>query len=174
MSIENLYLKSVIKHLTYYKELGDQTFVLLSDTHFHFTPNKDNNSIAIIIQHIAGNMLSRWTNFLSTDGEKNWPNRDNEFIEQYFTKAELITLWEKGWKCFLDAVYLLQPKDLLTTIYIRKEALTVIDAINRQMAHYPYHIGQIIYLGKIILDKNWQSLSIAKGASNKFNEEMKQ
>jgi Protein of unknown function (DUF1572) len=173
MNIETTFLQSAIKRLSYYKELGDKTLAQLSEVDFHFTPNEENNSIAIIIQHVAGNMLSRWTNFLTTDGEKNWRNRDTEFEEQNLNRQQLIALWEKGWKCFLDTLQSLQSANLLSTIYIRSEGLTVVDAINRQMAHYPYHVGQIIYLGKIILGKNWHSLSIVKGASNKFNEEMK-
>jgi hypothetical protein len=172
MSIEKTFLQSAIKRLTYYKELGDKTFEQLSDADFHFKPNEESNSIAIIIQHTAGNMLSRWTDFLTTDGEKEWRNRDVEFEEQHLTKLQLIQFWQKGWDCLLNALNALTGDDLLKTIYIRSEGLLVIDAINRQLAHYPYHVGQIIYVAKIIKNTGWQNLSIAKGHSVAFNKQM--
>lgn len=169
MDVATSFLQSAITRVAYYKELGDKTFTQLNETEFHFIPNKENNSIAIIIQHMAGNMLSRWTEFLTQDGEKDWRNRDTEFEEQDLSKQQLIDLWEKGWACFLNALQKLTPDDLLKTIYIRQEALLVIDAINRQLAHYPYHVGQIIYIAKIIKDQNWQSLSITKGNSEQYD-----
>lgn len=171
-TIENIFLQSAIKRVAYYKELGDKTFTQLNEADFHFTPNKDNNSIAIIIQHIAGNMLSRWTDFLTTDGEKDWRNRDVEFEEQHLSKQQLIDFWEKGWGCFLGSLNSLTGGDLLKTIYIRQEAILVVDAINRQLAHYPCHVGQIIYIAKIIKDQNWQTLSIAKGNSQQYNQQL--
>jgi hypothetical protein len=172
MSIASSFLESVIKRLSYYKELGDKTFAQLKDEDFHFAPNAESNSIALIIQHMAGNMLSRWTDFLTTDGEKDWRNRDTEFEEQHLTKQQLIDFWQKGWNCLLNSLNSLTEEDLLKTIYIRSEGLLVIDAINRQMAHYPYHVGQIIYLAKVIKNEDWQNLSIAKGHSNQFNQQM--
>ena len=172
MNLGTEFLKSVIKRLNYYKELGDKTFEQLNDADFHFQPNEESNSIAIIIQHTAGNMLSRFTGFLTTDGEKEWRNRDMEFEEQNLTKQQLIDFWEKGWHCCLDTWNSLTEDDLLKTIYIRSEGLLVIDAINRQLAHYPYHVGQIIYLAKIIKNKDWQTLSIAKNYSEQFNRQM--
>ena len=172
MSIEKSFLESAIKRLSYYKDLGDKTFEQLADADFHFKPNEESNSIAIIIQHIAGNMLSRWTDFLTTDGEKEWRNRDMEFEEQPLSKQQLVDFWQKGWDCLLDALNSLSPEDLLRTIYIRNEGLLVIDAINRQLAHYPYHVGQIIYVAKVIKNNNWQNLSIAKGHSAQFNQQM--
>lgn len=166
------FLQSAIKRLSYYKELGDKTFEQLQDADFHFTPNAESNSIALIIQHVAGNMLSRWTDFLTTDGEKEWRHRDTEFEEQDLTKQQLIDLWQKGWDCLFKSLHTLTEEDLLKTIYIRSEGLLVIDAINRQMAHYPYHVGQIIYLAKVIKNEDWQNLSIAKGHSGQFNEQM--
>jgi Protein of unknown function (DUF1572) len=172
MSIGKSFLQSAIKRLSYYKDLGDKTLGQLNDADLHFTPNEESNSIAIIIQHVAGNMLSRWTNFLTTDGEKEWRNRDTEFEEQHLTKTQLNDFWQKGWNCCLATLSNLTEDDLLKTIYIRSEGLLVIDAINRQLAHYPYHVGQIIYLAKIIKNKNWQNLSIAKGNSAVFNLQM--
>lgn len=174
MSLSNLFLQSAIKRLTYYKELGDKTFAQLTDNDFHYQPNEASNSIAIIMQHMAGNMLSRWTNFLTTDGEKDGRNRDREFEEQHLNKEQLIASWEKGWDCCLGAISSLTEDDLGKTIYIRSEGLSVVDAINRQLAHYPYHIGQIIYIGRMIKNEGWQNLSIPKGNSEQFNKEMDQ
>lgn len=173
MSIEKDFLRSVIKRLAYYKDLGDKTFAQLNNTDFHYQPNEASNSIAIIIQHIAGNMLSRFTGFLTTDGEKEWRNRDTEFEEKHLSKEQLVEFWEKGWKCCLDTLESLNEEDLLKTIYIRSEPLTVADAINRQLAHYPYHIGQIIYVARMIKDNEWKNLSIPKGQSQQFNAGMK-
>lgn len=169
MSIGKDYLETSIRRLKYYKDLGDKTFVQLNEWDFHYQPNDESNSIATIIQHLAGNMLSRWTNFLTEDGEKEWRKRDEEFEVHQYTKQQLTDLWEKGWTCFLDTLSALKKKDLKKTVTIRQEELTVIDAINRQLAHYPYHIGQIIFLAKIIKNKNWQNLSIPKGDSKAYN-----
>ena len=163
-------LDSVLKRLTYYKELGDKTFAQLSDKDFHFVPSDESNSVAIIIQHMHGNMLSRWTGFLTSDGEKEWRKRDAEFEDQNLSKEQLVNLWEEGWKCFFTALKSLSEEDLIKTIYIRNEPLSVIDAINRQLAHYPYHVGQIIYAAKIIRNKEWHNLSVPKGQSVLSNE----
>ena len=170
MSIGNDYLDTAIRRLKYYKELGDKTFAQLNEWDLHYQPNDESNSIATIIQHLSGNMLSRWTNFLTEDGEKEWRKRDEEFDVHTYKKEQLIELWEKGWACFLDTLASLKKKDLKKIVTIRQEELTVIDAINRQLAHYPYHIGQIIFLAKIIKNKNWQNLSIPKGKSTDYNQ----
>ena len=163
------YLATAIKRLKYYKDLGDKTFEQLNDWDFHYQPNEESNSIAIIIQHMTGNMLSRWTNFLTEDGEKEWRQRDDEFEIHNYSKKQLIELWEKGWACFLTAIEPLSKKELKQKITIRQEPLTVIDAINRQMTHYPYHVGQIIFIAKIIKNQNWKNLSIPKGNSQQYN-----
>jgi hypothetical protein len=164
------YLSTIIRRLKYYKDLGDKTFSQLNDADFHVQPNSASNSIGVIIQHMSGNMLSRWTNFLTEDGEKEWRQRDDEFEGHNYSKLELLEIWEKGWSCFLNAIEPLTDEQLLQTIYIRQEALTVIDAINRQMAHYPYHIGQIVYVGRMIKNEDWKNLSIPKGNSNQYNQ----
>ena len=161
-TIESAFLQSAIKRLAYYKELGERTFKQLNDADFHFLPNEESNSIAIIIQHMSGNMLSRWTDFLTTDGEKDWRQRDEEFEVLPASKDQLITLWNKGWDCCLGAIGSLSADDLLKTITIRSEPLSVIDAINRQLAHYPYHVGQIIYIGKLIKNREWENLSMKR------------
>lgn len=168
-----IFLQSAIKRLAYYKVLGDKTFVQLQDADFHFMLNEASNSIAVIIQHLSGNMLSRWTNFLTEDGEKQWRSRDAEFEITKYSKEQLLGIWEKGWQCMFDALKALEDDDLLRTIYIRTEPLSVIDAINRQLAHYPYHVGQVVYLGRLIKNNGWQSLSIAKGESAAYNDGMK-
>jgi len=168
-----IFLQSAIKRLAYYKELGDKTFATLNDADFHYHPNEESNSIAVIIQHISGNMRSRWTNFLNSDGEKDWRNRDQEFEIISSSKEQLLAMWEQGWDVCLGAIKALTEDDLAKTIYIRNEGLSVIDAINRQLAHYPYHVGQIIYVAKIIKNDKWQSLSIPRNKSQQFNDSMK-
>lgn len=169
MSIGKEFLDTAIRRLKYYKDLGDKTFAQLNDEQMHYTPNEASNSIAVIVQHMSGNMLSRWTNFLTEDGEKEWRRRDEEFEVHGQAKQQVIDTWEKGWACFLDTLASLTEDDLLKTVSIRQESLTVIDAINRQLAHYPYHIGQIIYVAKEIRDNNWKNLSIPKGDSARYN-----
>lgn len=169
MSLGKEYLSTVIKRLKYYKDLGEKTFEQLDDKDFHFLPTSESNSIAIIVQHLAGNMLSRFTNFLTEDGEKEWRQRDDEFEVHNYSKQQVIDIWNKGWECCFHALESLTENDLMTIIYIRKEPLTVVDAINRQLAHYPYHIGQIIYIGRMIKDKDWKNLSIPKGQSLQYN-----
>lgn len=169
-SIGKEFLATAIRRVKYYKELGDKTFEQLADPDFHVQPSSESNSIAVIIQHTVGNMLSRWTNFLTEDGEKEWRNRDDEFEVHTYSKQQLLDLWEKGWSCFLSALESLQEDDLLKMIHIRQEALTVVDAINRQLAHYPYHIGQIVYVGRMLKNDSWKNLSIPKGHSSQYNQ----
>ena len=173
MSLAENFLSSYIKRSSYYKELGDKTFEQITEPDFHYQPNKESNSIAIIIQHLVGNMLSRFTNFLTEDGEKPWRNRDTEFEEQQLSKDQLLKKWNEGWDCFLSVVKSLTEDDLQKTITIRSEELTVVDALNRQLAHYPYHVGQIVYIGRMIKAEQWKTLSIAKGKSDEFNTKIK-
>ena len=169
--INESYLDSVKKQFLYYKTLGEKAIDQLETNQLFQSPNEDSNSIAIIMQHLAGNMLSRWTDFLTTDGEKEWRNRDEEFETIIQTKEELIELWNKGWNCFFYALNSLTSSQLDTIIYIRNEGHTVIEAINRQLAHYPYHIGQIVFYAKILKETNWNSLSIPKNDSKKYNSD---
>ncbi len=169
-TIGQAFLITATRRVKYYKDLADKTFTQLSDADFHVQPTSESNSIAVIIQHMSGNMLSRWTNFLTEDGEKEWRQRDDEFEVHNYSKQQLLDLWEKGWNCFINAIKPLQEDDLLKTIYIRQEGLTVIDAINRQLAHYPYHVGQIVYIGRIIKNAEWKNLSIPKGTSSQYNQ----
>ncbi|AZB19827.1 DUF1572 domain-containing protein [Chryseobacterium indologenes] len=162
-----------VKRFRYYKSLGDQSFEQLSDQQICWQYNEESNSIAVIVNHIAGNMLSRWTDFLTEDGEKSWRNRDEEFINTPKTKEDVIEFWEKGWRCLFNALEQITDENLYSTIYIRGEAHPVIDAILRQLAHYPYHIGQIVYIAKMIKNEDWKTLSIPRNKSQEYNAEMK-
>lgn len=167
--INENYLESVKKQFLYYKTIADKAMEQLEPNQLFITANEDSNSIAMIIQHMSGNMLSRWTDFLTTDGEKEWRKRDDEFEETINTKDELMKAWDKGWDCFFAALNSLTPDQLETIIYIRNEGHTVIEAINRQLAHYPYHIGQIVFYAKMLKQTEWNTLSIAKNKSNSYN-----
>lgn len=172
MTIETIYLESVIKRFKEHKRLGEKTFAQLDDAHFYLQPNEASNSIALIIQHLHGNMLSRWTRFLTEDGEKEWRKREEEFESRQRSKEELLHLWNEGWAVFLQTLEALQPTDLTKTLTIRLQPLVVVDAINRQLAHYSYHIGQIVYLGRWMKNRDWNSLSIPKGGTAAFNAQL--
>ena len=169
MSIGDAYLQTSRRWFTYYKTLAEKTFDQLEEQDFYYVPNEESNSIAVIIQHMTGNMISRWTNFLNEDGEKTWRKRDEEFEPGKLSKKQLIDLWNKGWVCFFDALDTLDENDLMKTIHIRSEPLLVIDAISRQLAHYPHHIGQILYIGKMLKGTNWKNLSMEKVRVGKSN-----
>ena len=169
MEINEHYLESVKKQFLYYKTLGEKAMEQIQPEQLFVSVNEDTNSIATIVKHLSGNMLSRWTDFLTTDGEKEWRNRDGEFENDLQTKEAVMTLWDKGWNCFFDALDSIQPEQLLTIIYIRNEGHTVVEAINRQLAHYPYHIGQIVFYAKQLKSSAWNSLSIPRNASNSYN-----
>lgn len=171
MEANESYLESVKKQLLYYKMLGEKAMDQLEPEQLFVSVNEDTNSIATIIKHISGNMLSRWTDFLTSDGEKEWRNRDAEFENDLQSKDEVLEVWNKGWKCFLDTLESLQPDQLSDIIYIRNEGHTVIEAINRQLAHYPYHIGQIVFYAKQLKNGSWDSLSIPKNKSGNYNAE---
>ncbi|HET7153007.1 MAG TPA: DUF1572 family protein [Candidatus Kapabacteria bacterium] len=165
------YLEDAIKVFKATKKLGDGAFEQIADADIHWVPEPESNSIAVVVKHMHGNMLSRWTDFLTSDGEKEWRERDNEFIDDRVTKADLIARWEEGWKCVFDAMTSLKPEDVEKIVYIRKESHTVMQAINRQLTHYAYHVGQIVYIAKAIRSAEWRSLSIPKGKSDEFNRE---
>ena len=158
----NQHISGIIKQFQYYKTAGDKTMAQLSFEDINYQPNEDSNSISIIVKHLVGNMLSRSTNFLTEDGEKEWRQRDQEFEASYRTKDELLAQWEKGWNCVFDAISPLKKEDLNKIIYIRKESFTVTDALIKQLAHYAYHIGQMAYVGKMLKGDQWISLSIPK------------
>ena len=169
MEINHNYLESVKKQLLYYKTIAEKAMDQLEVDQLFVAINGDNNSIAVIIKHMSGNMLSRWTDFLTTDGEKEGRNRDAEFENTFETKAELMKFWDNGWNCLFDAINALKPEQLSEIIYIRNEGHTVVEAINRQLAHYPYHIGQIVFYAKMLKTSDWESLSIPKNKSVNYN-----
>lgn len=166
------YLESVIQQFGYYKQLGEKTFDQLSDEQLFWQYNAGSNSVTMIVQHLHGNMLSRFTDFLTSDGEKDWRNRDTEFEAVLRTREELLTKWNQGWACLFDAITPLTKDDLSKIVRIRAEEHTVEEAINRQLAHYPYHIGQIVFIGKMLTNDQWHLLSIPKGQSGAFNDKM--
>ena len=170
-SLEQEFLTSAIKLFKYYKKLGEGAMAQLSEEELLRQPNLGSNSVAHIVHHLSGNMLSRWTDFLTSDGEKPWRNREAEFNDTYPNKETLMKAWEDGWQCLLTALESLQPEDLRKLIYIRNEGQSVLEAIQRQLAHYPHHVGQIIYLAKVIKGLDFKSLSIPKGGSEVFNQE---
>lgn len=165
------YLESVKKQFLYYKMLGEKAIDQLEPHQLFVSVNEDTNSIATIIKHISGNMLSRWTDFLTSDGEKEWRNRDAEFENDLQSKDEVLVVWNKGWDCFLDTLNSLKPEQLSDIIYIRNEGHTAIEAINRQLAHYPYHVGQIVFYAKQLKNGAWDSLSIPRDKSGNYNAE---
>ncbi len=165
------YLQSVNKQFEYYKLLGEKTFDQLSEKELFWQINPDSNSVAIIVNHLSGNMKSRWTDFLTSDGEKEWRNRDSEFEDIINSKEKLIEKWDEGWDCLFQALDTINENNFNTIVYIRNQGHTIVEAINRQIAHYAYHIGQIVFAGKMIKGKNWKTLSIPKGKSTDFNKE---
>ncbi len=169
--MNNSYLTSIRKQFDYYKMLGDKTMNKLSDEQLFWQANSESNSIATLVYHLSGNMLSRWTDFLNSDGEKEWRNRDAEFENESQSRQQLLNRWEEGWRCFFAALESLTESDLERLVYIRNQGHTVLEAINRQLAHYPYHIGQMVFLGKLLCGPNWESLSIPKGNSSTYNQE---
>lgn len=171
MEINNIYLESIKKQMLYYKTIAEKAMEQLSEEQLFIAVNEDTNSIANIVKHMSGNMLSRWTDFLTSDGEKSWRERDTEFESFTTSKEDLLEIWNKGWKCFFNAIDSLQPEQLSQIIYIRNEGQTALDAINRQLAHYPYHIGQIVFYAKMLKKGDWESLSIPKNKSNSYNSE---
>ena len=165
------YLESAKKQFEYYKMLGDKTIAQLPDDKLFWQYNDESNSIAIIVKHLSGNMLSRWTDFLTSDGEKEWRHRDAEFENDIQSKTELIQKWNQGWDCLFTALNSLTIEDLSKTIYIRNQGHSITEAINRQLAHYPYHVGQMVFIGKMICNEKWTSLSIPKRNSKSYNDE---
>ncbi len=169
--MKNDFLDSAKKQFEYYKMLGDNTFSQLQNNKLFWQYNADSNSIATIVKHLWGNMLSRWTDFLTSDGEKEFRDRDAEFENDIKSREELLYKWNEGWNCLFNAINSLTKDDLDKIIYIRNQGHTVTEAINRQLAHYPYHIGQIVFLGKMLAENGWTSLSIPRGNSQAYIKE---
>ena len=173
---ENLaqhYLENVIAEFRSLKKLGDRAMKQLDDEQFFVTLDPESNSIAVVVKHLAGNMRSRWVDFLTSDGEKPDQYRDQEFIiDENAKRAEVVELWERGWRHVFDAIEPLRPDDVMRTVIIRREPHTVLQAINRQLGHYAAHVGQIIFLAKHLKSTEWKTLSVPRGQSEQFNQIM--
>ncbi len=165
------FLKLAIQTFETYHSLGEKAMAQVPDENLTWEPGEGANSIAVMVNHLAGNMLSRWTDFLTSDGEKDWRERDEEFEDILQTRAEILARWEEGWTCLFQTLASLIDADMARTVMIRSEPHTVEKAIIRQMSHYAYHVGQMVYVAKIIQGNRWQSLSIPKGGSASFNQE---
>jgi hypothetical protein len=165
------FLSSAIKEFQRYRLLGEKAIGQIPDDMLFWQYNPESNSVAIIVKHMAGNMLSRWTDIFNTDGEKEWRKRDAEFVNDLRSREDVMTIWNRGWDLVFQTVNSLTEQDLERTIYIRGEAHTVVEAIHRQLAHYPSHVGQIIYIGKMVCNEKWTSLSIPRNKSDEFNKE---
>lgn len=169
-SITREYLDDALSSFRAYRKLAEKAIDQLSDDELFVTLDEEGNSVAVVMKHMAGNMISRWTDFLNSDGEKPDRNRDTEFvIEPQTTKADVMAFWQRGWQCVFDAIEPLQPGDFEKKVSIRGEPHSIVQAINRQLTHYAYHIGQIVFLAKHFRSTEWKSLSIPRNRSAQFN-----
>lgn len=174
MTSQESFLNSAKKQFLYYKTLGEKAMNQLEPEQLFFSANEDTNSIYIIVKHLHGNMLSRWSDFLTSDGEKEWRNRDGEFDDSaersnQLSKDDVIKKWNEGWTCLFNALETVTPDQLNQIVYIRNEGQTVVEAINRQLCHYSYHVGQIVFYAKMLKKTEWESLSIPKNKSKDYN-----
>lgn len=172
MDLGRVYLDTALENFRNMKRTAERAIEQLSLHELHWAPNDESNSIARIVKHVAGNMMSRWTDFLTTDGEKPTRNRDKEFEGGYASREEMMTAWEAGWEKLFQAVGSLEPEDLLKIVTIRTQPHTVVQAIERQVYHLSYHTGQIVYLAKQIRGADWQTLTIPRGKSQEYLENM--
>jgi Protein of unknown function (DUF1572) len=169
---EENYIESVKIQFLQYKTLGEKAIDQVPEDKIYWSYNPESNSIVTIVKHMSGNMLSRFTDFYTTDGEKKWRNRDGEFENEMMKKDDLLEKWNEGWNRLFNILNTLSAESLSKKVKIRNELHTVMEAINRQLTHYAYHVGQIIFLSKMICDNHWKSLSIPKGKSGEINAKM--
>lgn len=162
------YLENIKKQFVSYKEVADKTISQLTEKDLYWKSSEESNDIACIMIHLSENMLSRWTDFFESDGEKEWRDREAEFASQKLSYSELIEKWEKGWNCLFSALNTMNESNFHQPIVIRNKKVKLIESITRQIAHYPYHIGQIAFIGKMLLNEKWKSPSIPKGKSNEY------
>jgi hypothetical protein len=165
------FLASARRQFAYYRMLGEKSIERIPDDRLFHAINDDCNSAWTIVKHLSGNMLSRWTDFLTSDGEKEWRDRDREFVNDATDRAGLMETWNRGWDCLFHALDGLKEEDLSKTVLIRNEVHSVMEAVHRQLAHYPYHVGQIVFIAKMYSDGDWDPLSIPKGGSDAYNAE---
>ena len=165
-------MEKYLKLFRYYKQLGDNALSQVLDyTQLFWTPSAESNSIAVIVQHLYGNMKSRWTDFLSSDGEKDWRNREQEFELYLDDRKQIIEKWEEGWTCLFSALESVRPEHHDQLVYIRNKGHTIDEAVHRQLAHYAYHVGQLVFLSRLVVGQEWSSLSIPRGESKAYNEQ---
>jgi hypothetical protein len=169
-TIAEEYLADALSSFRAYKKLADKAIAQASDEELFVKLDEEANSIAVVMKHMAGNMISRWTDFLESDGEKPDRNRDMEFVVENSNREEMLAYWERGWKCVIDAIEPLTPADFTRRVFIRGQEHTIVQAINRQLMHYSYHIGQIVFLAKHFRSLEWKSLSIPRNRSAEFNK----
>jgi len=173
-TLGEIYLRDAVERFRQTKRLADGAAAQVSDEQFFRALDPESNSIALVMKHMAGNMRSRWTDFLTSDGEKPDRRRDSEFEREGEDRAAILEAWEAGWRLVFDAVGSLAPSDLTRSVTIRGEPYTVVAAINRQLEHYGYHAGQIVFLAKHFKSAGWRSLSIPRGRSETFNADMRE
>jgi uncharacterized damage-inducible protein DinB len=173
VSAAPLFVREALAVFRGQKALAERAMAQLADEELERAPEADANSIAVIVRHLSGNMLSRWTDFLSSDGEKPWRERDAEFEGGFPTRAALMEAWERGWSCLFAALEPLAEADLTRDVTIRGEPLSVTRAILRQIDHYGHHVGQIVLIARVIRRGDWMTLSVPRGASRAFTDEMK-
>jgi len=171
MDIPAEFMSAIVNAFEANKRLADRAVEQVPDDKLRVAPDENTNSISVIMKHVAGNLASRWTDFLTTDGEKPGRNRDGEFVDSFSSRAELLELWESGWACFLKTLKSLKSEDFGKTVLIRGEPHSVPLALERSLGHTCYHIGQIVQVARIHAGKNWKTLTIPRGGSEKFNKE---
>lgn len=164
------FLSATVKQFQYYKSLGEKTFDQLDDTGLFHKASPESNSIAVIVNHLSGNMKSRWTDFLTSDGEKEWRKRDREFEDIIHTRQDMIRAWDEGWAVLFKAIDSVNENNFDQLVYIRNQGHTIVEGIMRQLCHYSYHIGQIVYLGRMLKGESWTCLSIPKNDSINYNK----
>lgn len=170
-AVGNAIIEGTIASFKSNRSWADKAIAHLSDEKLRVALDPNTNSIAVIMKHVAGNLVSRWTDFLTTDGEKPWRNRDDEFVDTFNSREELIACWDSGWRKLIDVLSSLSPEDLAKTVTIRGEPHSVPLAIQRSLAHTSYHVGQIILIARILAGDQWTTITIPRGASAKFNQE---
>src|SRR5260221_10566529 len=170
MDIAADFISAAIRAFEFNKRLADRAVEQVPDAKLHVALDENTNSIAAIMKHVAGNLLSRWTDFLMTDGEKPWRNRDDEFVDSFSSRAQLLEFWERGWACLLETLKSLEPDDLGKTVSIRGEPHSVPLALERSLGHTCYHIGQIVQVARIHAGEEWKTLTIPRGGSEQFNK----
>jgi hypothetical protein len=169
--VASIFLDGAIETFRYNKNLADRAIAQVPDSQMHLALDENTNSVVVIMKHIAGNLLSRWTDFLTSDGEKPWRSRDEEFIDTFKQREELVRYWESGWNCLFASLDVLRPSDVSKKVTIRGESLSVPLAIQRSLSHCGYHVGQIVMIARIHCGKDWQTLTIPRGGSSQYNAE---